>query len=512
MRTITLSMLLQLAFAATGSAQDQGEWIKVNGLECQYYFWQAGTGVEIQWDGGCENNRITGPGTLKIFASGEVYITYKGETSNGKENGQGEVVFNSGTIYTGQFKDGNLVGNATVYFANGDKYVGQVKNWQMEGTGTYITEEAEYTGTLKSNEFYGPITIKYSNGTKFEGAMNKGSIDGPGKYTFQEGTILSGVFKNQEPQGQMTVLYTDGSKYVGEMNGFLRNGNGTLTWPDGSKYVGQWVGDKKHGQGALTWKDGSKYTGGWKEDSYHGFGTLTQSNGGKFTGEWREGMKYNGQIVEYDGNGKLVFQGEIKDYKRIVNTVEQISVKMFDCDAIFEGPALTASGQKAMAGKGKLTFTSGKFNGAVYEGEIIGSRMQGEVTITTKEGNVIKGNMDRHGGHYFTNSTSGTINYRDGSIYTGDIQYLQAHGAGVMKYSNGAVFDGEFDYDQPSKGTFTFRGGQKLSGNVRFFDDGTVFIGQYFGDSYSQRDRIPYNGTIMYPDGSSRLMIDGKVQ
>ncbi|XP_028318578.1 MORN repeat-containing protein 5 [Gouania willdenowi] len=48
--------------------------------------------------------------------------TFKGETKDGRMDGEGEYTFPTGTKYVGQMKDGTFNGKGVLHFTNGSKY------------------------------------------------------------------------------------------------------------------------------------------------------------------------------------------------------------------------------------------------------------------------------------------------------------------------------------------------------------------------------------------------------
>ena len=58
------------------------------------------------------------------------------ESSNGKQNGDGDFRFPNGDHYVGQMKDGLMDGKGRLTFASGDVYIGEFKNDKANGQGT----------------------------------------------------------------------------------------------------------------------------------------------------------------------------------------------------------------------------------------------------------------------------------------------------------------------------------------------------------------------------------------
>jgi len=133
----------------------------------------------------------------------------------------------------------------------------------------------------------------------------------------------------------MTEKIHDGSIYHGEMLGFLRHGQGRMTYSNGKYYEGQWELGEITGYGTLFSKDNSViYQGTWKNGKYHGQGTLFNYRQLKIEMKFKERpiiyekqvgawVKFKGEFKEdrWDGYGGLLFtngdnyKGEFKNDK-----------------------------------------------------------------------------------------------------------------------------------------------------------------------------------------------------
>ena len=87
---------------------------------------------------------------------------YVGQVKNGKANGYGVALLNTGSRYEGLWKDNMRHGNGTYYWSDGEYYVGQYKNDKRNGEGTYHWPNGEkYAGHWEDDErdvkgtFYG---------------------------------------------------------------------------------------------------------------------------------------------------------------------------------------------------------------------------------------------------------------------------------------------------------------------------------------------------------------------
>lgn len=98
-------------------------------------------------------------------------IHYLGEVSNGKANGGGKGIWNTGSLYTGDWKNNKRHGTGTFEWADGEKYVGDYVEDIRQGTGTYYWKNGQrYDGEWKNNKRNGQGTLYDKDGNpEFEG-------------------------------------------------------------------------------------------------------------------------------------------------------------------------------------------------------------------------------------------------------------------------------------------------------------------------------------------------------
>ena len=76
------------------------------------------------------------------------------------------------------------------------KYEGDYLNGKREGKGIYIYNSGDiYEGEYKNDLKDGYGIYKYNNGDVYEGNYKEGFYDGKGKYTYADGDIYDGEFK-----------------------------------------------------------------------------------------------------------------------------------------------------------------------------------------------------------------------------------------------------------------------------------------------------------------------------
>ena len=94
---------------------------------------------------------------------------YVGQVKNGKANGYGVALLNTGSRYEGQWKDNMRHGEGTYYWSDGQYYVGQYLNDKRNGQGTYY----------------------WPNGEKYAGQWEDDERDGKGVFYGKDGKIIA---------------------------------------------------------------------------------------------------------------------------------------------------------------------------------------------------------------------------------------------------------------------------------------------------------------------------------
>ena len=313
-----------------------------------------------------KNNKMHGQGT-EIMLDGAKYV---GEFKNNMLDGKGimtysadESPYNKSRVktYEGEWKEGKQHGQGTMIYFVGAKYVGEFKDYLFHGKGTLTYPEegpdnesgrGSYEGEWKEGKQHGQGTLLYLsahehlNGAKYVGEFKDNMLHGQGKWT-DDFNIQVGVFwkdyfstgNEYHPEdGNLEAIYKDGVYHEAEtaselrefteedgskFEGIYRKGkriSGALMCPDGSFYYGKWKDDLFHGQGTYTYPDKSTYEGEWKEGKKHGQGTW-KSESFEYVGEWKDGEQHGqGTEIYTDDNadpddldGQSTYVGEFKD-------------------------------------------------------------------------------------------------------------------------------------------------------------------------------------------------------
>lgn len=108
-------------------------------------------GVKVSYLGQLRNGKAEGRG-VGVYETGGIY---KGQWKNNTRNGFGVYRWSNGDQYEGEYKDGERNGAGTYTFKSGEKYIGEWKNDLREGYGEYFSPEGKILlkGTWKENKF-----------------------------------------------------------------------------------------------------------------------------------------------------------------------------------------------------------------------------------------------------------------------------------------------------------------------------------------------------------------------
>ncbi len=109
---------------------------------------------------------------LRFTNSKGSQMHYVGQVKNGKANGFGVALLNTGSRYEGEWKDNQRHGQGTYYWSDGQYYEGEYLNDRRNGQGTYYWPNGEkYTGHWEDDErdghgtFYGKDGEIVADGT-----------------------------------------------------------------------------------------------------------------------------------------------------------------------------------------------------------------------------------------------------------------------------------------------------------------------------------------------------------
>lgn len=257
-------------------------------------------------------------------------------------------------------------------------------------------------------------------------------------------TIIRGTWKNGVKHGRMTIVrsqgvmevdYVDGVKsstvkitfskglvFEGELKHVQQEGGEVQTSVDGITFsLDQQNPPNFDGASELTLPDGQVLRGTYRRGKMHGTMEVTSHNAVK-TVEHVDGVAARtGTIKFHDGR---VYEGEMKNF-----VIVGFGVMSMPDGRVFRG---TYDSNSNSNGPGVLTFP----DGAVLAGTWRNNEAHGPMRFTTKtevvEVDFVKGVAAR----------TGTVRYKDGRVYEGEIENYTPHGAGAVTFPNGQVVRG----------------------------------------------------------------------
>ncbi len=231
------------------------------------------------------------------------YITYSGDWKDGKPNGNGTGIWETGKKYTGEWKDG--------YPHNQGTWSGASGSWSESGIYYYgikmmgkslMAPDALNQSDLNSGKLvsvaqqdYTYVTPQYSVKVKYYGEWKNGKPNGKGFMNLSEDVnrlpywkkddFLLGIFNNGNADGNVN---TTGDYPEDEIIQKIK-----LCFASGDNSFPMIKNDSNY-----------NYQGGWRNGLRNGKGTLTFWEG-RYEGEWKDGAP-TGKGTFYDENDKLI--------------------------------------------------------------------------------------------------------------------------------------------------------------------------------------------------------------
>ena len=253
--------------------------------------------------------------------SSHIYLVI-GKTGLGKET----YIKTNQLLFKGQYLNGKRHGNGIEYNIKGKKiYEGNYINGERSGKGkeySSINNKLIYEGEFSKNKRHG-LGKEYRVGKLiFEGKYFNGYI-----WTGNGFNAVGEIdFKIVNGKGRVKEYNENGRlRFEGEYLKGLREGKGKEFFPTGKKsFEGNYKKGKKNGKGIIYGYYGKIFEGDFLDDKKNGIGKEFEVYE-SFEGEYycvklKSEAKYIngkkcGKIKEYDGNGKITFEGECNNDK-----------------------------------------------------------------------------------------------------------------------------------------------------------------------------------------------------
>ena len=155
------------------------------------------------------------------FQNGGKWV-YEGPMTNGKRNGTGVLITDSGTMFRGDFVNG-----------------------RQAGMGESFNEKSHKAGAMAGAKMDGFGVERKADGNRYEGGYKEGARNGQGTFKAANGDEYTGNWVDGKKQGQGTYKHASGNQYTGNWVDGEKQGQGTYTWPDGTRFEGEWQDGKK---------------------------------------------------------------------------------------------------------------------------------------------------------------------------------------------------------------------------------------------------------------------------
>lgn len=216
------------------------------------------------WD----KDYIEGPGEISYFDLSRVTgIWKKGQLSSGKLiwiggeyiglmnkfgfNGNGTLVTKTGDLKKGSWSNGKLEGECEILYKNGNHYFGNFTQDVLTGIGFIENQEYLYQGSIVNFTPNGFGKITYKSNGEYEGEFSEGEPNGKGLFKINNST-----FKGEFVQGKLS-------------------GNGEKIVENLYEYNGEFYDSNMHGKGLFQCISiDCKYDGEFKLNRFSGRGKL----------------------------------------------------------------------------------------------------------------------------------------------------------------------------------------------------------------------------------------------
>ncbi|CAL6087063.1 Conserved_hypothetical protein [Hexamita inflata] len=280
----------------------------------------------------------------------EQYL-YRGQVSNNKPHGEGQMFYNDGKQIQGTFNNGFMQGKCTV--------IDQNSNMQAFYERNVIQTKIQ----VKSDQ----IIFNYISGNEKKGYQVQ--VQSP------DFMYVGGMNKDQEYDGEGTLTSLDQNEQM-ELKAVWSRGNVTKKISEriGSKVIVYESGNEQSGYKATVTNGSEKYSGEFKDAKYHGKGQLTR-DGVLYDGEFEEG-EMNGEVAVVEGPDKFaVYTYDRGEQKEKVAAFENKTYTRYSGSEVLYTYVGQMKNYKPN-GYGKATYANKEVeDGNWYEGKLISKRL-----------------------------------------------------------------------------------------------------------------------------------------
>ena len=220
-------------------------------------------------------------------------------------------------------------------------------------------------------------------------------------------------------------------------------GNGKINLKDGSLYEGTFINGKLEGEGSYTNNNGDIYLGYFNNGKINGKGKIIKKKENLFKSNGIS-IKEKNDILDYNEDDNLIYEGEIKDFKKEGYGIEKCP------EFKFEGNFH----DDMKNGQGSIIYLK---TGRKYKGEFKNNEITGYGYLIYENKHTYKG--------YLVNGKKegkGIYNWPEGSEYKGEYKNDIKEGEGIFKWANGIIFKGKFFRGKPEgKGLLIYKDKKK---------------------------------------------------
>ena len=207
--------------------------------------------------------------------------------------------------------EGNCINGYGVYEFDNGTYVGFFVNGKREGYGSYVWDSgSKFVGDWKNGIIDGYGIVNFSNGSWQKGVFKNAKLQGLGTEYFKDtNTAQYGIFENGKLITKYNYFKNTQNTDKGCLIGDCTNGYGQYIYDNGSKYIGFYK-DGYMLQGTWYASNGFIYDGQFGEgNKYNGYGSYTKVNGEGYFGCFINGQR-NGKGVLFNKNTNSIKKGE----------------------------------------------------------------------------------------------------------------------------------------------------------------------------------------------------------
>jgi len=121
--------------ACSHAAHAAEHWIADQKTGCQIRNPLPLPNESVSWSGGCKDGKASGPGRLRWYADGKLFLTLDGVMEDGQCRQQCAISTKGGNRYVGELLDNRPHGKGVMSYADGAKYSGGWAGGKKHGKG-----------------------------------------------------------------------------------------------------------------------------------------------------------------------------------------------------------------------------------------------------------------------------------------------------------------------------------------------------------------------------------------